>query len=111
MKKINYTIKVYDEKSKLGKNVYQIIVSDSYDRAMLFLRPQEYMECPNPKFRGKSFNIWDYMKWYSIKFNKGKGFTYGIDWDGFNFPLFSAIECYRKTDDEYELMKKFDYEK
>jgi hypothetical protein len=72
-------------------NIFAVIVKDKYDRAMLFCRVQEYYESPNPKFRGKNFSIWDYMKWYNTKY--GKGFSYGADWSGFNIPLKVINEC------------------
>jgi len=72
-------------------NIFAVIVKDKYDRAMLFCRVQEYYECPNPKFRGKNFSIWDYMKWYNDKY--GKGFSYGADWSGFNIPWKVINEC------------------
>lgn len=52
---------------------------------MYFLRYQEYYESASPQFRGKSFEILDFMRWYSHKYGKG-AFTYPIDWAGFNFP-------------------------
>ena len=75
-------------------NVFAVIVKDKYDRAMLFCRAQEYYESPNPKFRNKTFSIWDYMKWYNEKY--GKGFSYGADWSGFNIPLKVITQCYNK---------------
>lgn len=93
--KIKYTI------HRLSDLVFEIIVPDSYDRAMLFLRPQEYMESPNPKFRQHSFDIWDFAKWYSSIESPNAGFTYATDWSGFNFPLIEAIKCYEKLPDKY----------
>lgn len=56
-----------------------------YDMCMHFLRYQEFYESASPKYRGKSFDIFDFMKWYSLKYGKG-AFTYPIDWNGFNIP-------------------------
>ncbi len=56
-----------------------------YDMCMYFLRYQEFYESASPKFRGKSFQIFDFMKWYSLKYGKG-AFTYPDDWNGFNIP-------------------------
>lgn len=58
---------------------------DRYDLCMYFMRYQEFYESPNPKFRGKSFEIFDFMKWYSKTFGKGS-FSYPNDWNGFNIP-------------------------
>lgn len=85
--KINYKIK------EVKPKVFAVIIKDKYDRAMTFLRGQEYYESPNPKFRNKKdFEIWDYMKWYSL--NNKVGFTYASDWSGFNIPLVKLIELY-----------------
>lgn len=83
--KIEYSIK------EVVANVFAVIVPDSYHRAMLFCRTQEYYESPNEKFRGQSFSIFDYMDWYSRQ-NDGS-FTYGHDWGGFNIPYDVARDC------------------
>jgi hypothetical protein len=85
MLKIKYTIK------QINPNIFVIIVPDSYTRAMLFLRIQEFYESKNKKFRSKKFSFWEYMAWYS-SINKNK-FTYPYDWGGFNVPLKVAMEC------------------
>jgi hypothetical protein len=74
--------------------IFAVIIKDKYDRAMTFCRAQEYYESPSPKFRGKEFSIWDYMKWYNTK--NENGFSYGADWSGFNIPIAVLKECYRK---------------
>ena len=86
--KIDYKIE------EVRPNVFAVIVKDHYHRAMLFLRVQEFYESPNPEFRGKNFNIWDYIEWYSRR-NKDV-FTYTFDWGGFNIPLKTAWDCYDK---------------
>jgi hypothetical protein len=52
---------------------------------MQFVRYQEFYESPNPKFRDHSFQLLDYMDWYSKDKNRGC-FTYPNDWSGFNIP-------------------------
>lgn len=86
MKKINYKIK------EVKDNIFAVIIKDKYDRAMTFCRVQEYYESPSPKFRGKQFSIWDYMKWYAEKYKNG--FSYANDWSGFNIPIKIVRECY-----------------
>ena len=88
---IKYKIK------EVKPNIFAVIVKDSYDRAMLFCRAQEYYESPNKKFRGKSFSIWDYMKWYSKEYKKG--FSYASDWSGFNIPFLTIWECYENQNE------------
>jgi hypothetical protein len=95
--KIKYLIK------EVNPNIYAVIIKNKYDRAMLFCRAQEYYESPSPKFRGKRFSIWDYMKWYHEKY--GRGFSYGDDWSGFNIPVKIIRECYNilnKTESPYD---------
>jgi hypothetical protein len=92
---------------QISSDIVAVIVKNKYDRAMLFCRAQEYYECPSPKFRGKEFSIWDYMKWYHEKY--GRGFSYGRDWSGFNIPLKTIRECYNilnKVETPYD--KKMD---
>lgn len=89
---IKYKIK------EVKPNVFAVIVKDSYDRAMLFCRAQEYYESPNKKVRGKDFSIWDYMKWYSKEY--GRGFSYGVDWSGFNIPFDIIWKCYNECEME-----------
>ena len=90
---LNYKIE------KVKPKIFAVIVEDSYDRAMLFLRAQEFYECPNPAFRGcVDFSFTDYMKWYSKEYG---GFTYGVDWSGFNIPLEIAYACYDTLRDRY----------
>ena len=91
--KIKYKIR------EVKPKVFAVVIEDRYDRAMTFLRVQEFYESPNKKFRGKNFNIWDYIKWYSEEY--GKGFTYGTDWSGFNVPLETAYKCYDTLNDRY----------
>jgi hypothetical protein len=74
-------------------NIFAVIIKEQYDRAMLFCRAKEYYECPNKKFRGKAFSIWDYMQWYASDHN---GFSYADDWSGFNIPFDVILECYEK---------------
>jgi hypothetical protein len=93
MKKINYRLK------EVKPLIFAVIIKNKYDRAMTFCRVQEYYESPSPKFRGKEFSIWDYMKWYHERY--GRGFSYGNDWSGFNIPVKAIRECYNRLN-KYE---------
>jgi hypothetical protein len=64
-------------------NIFLFEFKHNYDMCMHFLRYQEFYECPSSKFRGKPFELIDYMRWYSMTFGKGD-FTYPTDWSGFN---------------------------
>jgi len=98
--KIQYNIK------EIKPKVFAVIVPDRYHRAMLFMRVQEFYESPNPKFRGKAFEIWDYIEWYSRK--NGDAFSYASDWVGFNFPLKVAENCYDKMGKKYTFYTPYD---
>lgn len=65
--------------------IFHFNFKNTYDLCMYFLRYQEYYESPSPKFRGKQFEIFDFMRWYSLNSDK-KIFTYPDDWNGFNLP-------------------------
>ena len=65
--------------------IFHFDFKNNYDLCMHFLRYQEYYESPSPKFRGKKFEIFDFMRWYSLKTGRGI-FTYPDDWNGFNLP-------------------------
>jgi len=98
--KIQYSIK------EIKPKVFAVIVPDRYHRAMLFMRVQEFYESPNPKFRGKAFEIWDYIEWYSRKHSDN--FSYAADWVGFNFPLKVAEKCYDKMGERYAYYTPYD---
>ncbi len=91
--KIEYTIK------EVKPNIFAVIVPDDYHRPMLFCRVQEYYESPNSDFKGKSFDMWGYIEWYSR--NHKDVFTYAFDWGGFNIPLEIAYNCYDTLKDTY----------
>jgi len=80
---IKYKIK------EVKPNVFAVAIPDRFDRCMTFMRVSEYYE--SPKFKGKNFDIWDFIKWYT-KQNDDK-FTYVSDWEGFNVPLKVAYKC------------------
>lgn len=85
---IKYTI------HRIRPNVFMVVVPDNYDRSMLFLRVQEYAESPSSKMRRHSFDILDFIKWYTETFDT-EGFTYAADWNGFNISFRSAMTCYK----------------
>ena len=76
--KIKYTLK------EVAPSIWLVECDDSFDLAMLFCRYQEFYESPFTGIKGKVFNMFDYIRFYSRK-NKNK-FTYAEDWRGFNIP-------------------------
>lgn len=76
--------------------IFVVVVKDSYERAMLFLRCQEFYESPFPEFRGQNFDIFRYMDAY--RKNNGKGvFSYPSDWMGYNIPGHIAEDCINRV--------------
>lgn len=63
--------------------VFHIVIPDKWDRAMTFVRMQEWYE--SPEFHHKRFTLEEYMRWYAKTYGKG-AFTYPKDWSGFNVP-------------------------
>jgi hypothetical protein len=86
MKIVNYTLK------KASSGIFVVVVEDSYERAMLFLRCQEFYESPFPQFKGKHFDVFEYMNYYK-KQNAFGYFSYTQDWVGFNVPGDIVEEC------------------
>jgi hypothetical protein len=91
MKKIKYKIK------EVKPGIFLAEFKDSYDMCMTFCRYQEYYESPNPNFRNKPFNFFDFVKWYSQKYGNGN-FTYTNDWSGFNIPSNKLLDCFNSID-------------
>lgn len=76
---IKYTLK------QVKPNIFLLSFEKQYDLAMTFLRYQEFYESPSPKFRNKTWELVDFMEWYSAEYGDG-AFTYPKDWSGFNIP-------------------------
>lgn len=89
---LNYSI------HEVMPRVYAVEVTDDYERGMLFLRAQEYYESTFLEFRGRAFDIFEYMNRYRKHWNK-KTFTYPADWAGYNIPSESLESCLRELDE------------
>jgi hypothetical protein len=73
--------------SRLSKaGLWLVTAREGYDVAMLLLRAQEFYESPCDRFRGQSFALADYMRWYALTVSDSKAFTYASDYEGFNIP-------------------------
>lgn len=73
--------------TKFRDRVYMLTFDNSYELCMAFLRYEEFYENLNPRFRGQSFTLAEFMSWYSNSKAFGKGrFTFTDDWGGFNLP-------------------------
>jgi hypothetical protein len=86
--------------------IFSIEFTNQYDMCMMFLRYQEFYESASLRFRGKSFEILDFMKWYSEKYGNGS-FTYPKDWSGFNLPSFIISQVW---DNKIVDSNLYDYE-
>lgn len=74
--------------------VWHAEYENRYTLGMSFVRMQEYYE--SPKFRGKIFDLEQYMDWYASE--RGH-FTYTSDWSGYNIPGFVVKEFKEKFSD------------
>lgn len=82
------------------KRIYVVKVADSYSRAMLFMRAQEFYETPLNEFQNKPFCIFDFMNQYRLKKqNEIYNFKYPEHWAGYNVPSDSLEKCYPLTAD------------
>jgi hypothetical protein len=98
---------------KISKNIYILKFKTKRDLASTLLRFQEYYE--SPKFKGKTFTLEEYKKWYTKNSPKGiktGKFTYYNDWGGFNIPSHTLKPFYKGvfdplTDAEKSVLKSF----
>ena len=98
----------------LGQNIFLVTEKNSeYRIADLYIRYQEYFECPNPAIRGQAFTLKDFKKWYQE--TKGKDtFTYATDFTGFNIPSIVISEVITKgilDPNKYDTIMKFIFKK
>ena len=49
---------------EISPRIFALIIKDGYQRAMLFLRCQEYYESNFSEIRGKNFDLFEYMEIY-----------------------------------------------
>lgn len=64
-------------------NIYVLSFDTQYDLCMSFVRMQEFYESASSKFRGKYFQLEDYIDYWSQEFGNGS-FDYPSKWTGFN---------------------------
>lgn len=77
---------------KIFNGLYAIEIPDSYQRAMLFLRSQEYYESKFPEIYRKDFDVFHFMELYR-KWRNSDHFSYPEDWSGFNVPSHIIESC------------------
>jgi len=82
---------------RVTDKIFALEIPNDWDRAMTFLRAQEFYESADSKFRGKDFDIWDYMKWYAYsRPGATEAFSYTRDWAAFNIPVKTIVQCLDK---------------
>lgn len=77
--------------SKIGKindQIIHLVFKNTETMARVLCRIQEHYE--SPEYAGKVFTLGQFRKWYS---EKTGGWTYHLDWSGFNFPS-SALTAF-----------------
>lgn len=80
------------EIKKVIPRIYAVKVSDPYERAMLFMRVQEFYESQFDGIQGHHFEMFQFMEIYRKWAKKGY-FSYPEDWVGFNVPGEIAEAC------------------
>lgn len=70
---------------EIAPRIYYASIEDTYDRAMLFCRYQEFYESPYKNIRNKYFTLPVFMRTYT-KERRAEMFTYPYDWSGYNIP-------------------------
>jgi hypothetical protein len=80
------------ELKEILPQIFALKIVDGYQRAMLFLRSQEFYESAFPQIRGKHFDIFEFMEIYK-EWKLLDHFSYPADWAGFNVPGAIIEEC------------------
>lgn len=87
----------------ITEKIYAVEVPDDYERALLFMRYQEYYESPVESIRRKKLDFALFMLEYAKKMKKrGQGFSYLTDWYGYNIPSHSLVKCLKNVHREPE---------
>jgi hypothetical protein len=74
--------------TQISEKIFALEIPNNWDRAMVFLRAQEFYESASPRFKNKDFDIWDYLRWYSVERDIATGtFDYPMDWAAYNIPI------------------------
>lgn len=92
---------------QISERIFAVEVKDDYERAMLFVRAQEYYESIFPEFRGNIFNMFDYMDRYRRHMKKDY-FSYTFDWCGYNVPSHELEGCYSQLSYEEHMVTPYD---
>jgi len=87
VKQFNYKL------TQVSEKIFVLEIPNNWDRAMVFLRAQEFYESTSPRFKNKDFDIWDYLRWYSVERDVATGtFDYPMDWAAYNIPIKTVVK-------------------
>lgn len=79
--------------TQISEKIFALEIPSNWDRAMVFLRAQEFYESASPRFKNKDFDIWDYLRWYSVERDVATGtFDYPMDWAAYNIPIKTIVK-------------------
>lgn len=81
---------------EIHPNIFALPIKSDYQRAMLFLRSQEYYESGFEEIKGKDFDIFEFMEIYRGK-KDNDVFLYPIEWMGFNVPGHIIETCIKSV--------------
>ncbi len=96
MKPFNYKL------TQVSEKIFALEIPNNWDRAMVFLRAQEFYESASPRFKNKDFDIWDYLRWYSVERDVATGtFDYPMDWAAYNIPIKTVVQSLDVFTGEY----------
>ena len=70
--------------TKFMPKIYLLVFDTQYHLCMSMLRIQEFYE--SPKFKGKYFELEEFMEYWCENFGSKGAFDYPCVWRGFNFP-------------------------
>jgi hypothetical protein len=82
---------------KIAPKTYLMVYKSYFEMGMSFLRLQEYYESASKKYKGKHFDIFEFMRHYTKK-NKLTYFSYTDDFAGYNLPS-SVVDAHRNVKD------------
>jgi hypothetical protein len=87
-------MKPFDYKlTQVSEKIFALEIPNNWDRAMVFLRAQEFYESASPQFKNKNFDVWDYLRWYAVERNISTGaFDYPLDWAAYNIPIKTVVK-------------------
>jgi hypothetical protein len=83
--------------NKIRKGVYHLEYENYFDMGMSFLRMQEHYESSSDDYKGKFFDVFEYMRYYTQK-EKKQYFSYTDDYVGYNIPSYVIDKFIKRKD-------------